>query len=566
MTWAYKKVGVGNMKKSIVIGIVILLLIVGGGLLFRFMSDKAEQTTKTPGVTAEAVKPVPLTVGPASGYVLGSTDFGSGPVPVFRIPLDTWGGYAALLLANGGAKPNKDSLFYKKGKFAVELVKVEGAKAQLDGYAAGKYHLLWSSMDSMPLLYDALKADKRLIPQVIGLFDWSNGGDGILVRKNIRSPKDLKGKKILTSGNTPFNFFLLWLLAQSDIKTSEVQMMYVGDGPAAAEVFRDDKTIDAWVTWEPFLADVLNPASPYYQEGSRVLINSRDANQLIADVYFTRLDLAREQGPLLASFVECMIEAESQFTKNPEPALRLVNSFFGLSGIAEARSLVSNVHLPNYTESRMFFDIENPINASKIFYLAQEYYKAVGSLAADASYEPESVLLTKFLEQLESNKVYKAQPNRVLNSFNKQAAFDIADLESQRVVLTGDFELYFDAQKIDFDLSSKRPEMVKNKELLASIIEQMQILGTTLVKLVGHLDTSKVEEFRSQGMQAFNEASSQAKLISKRRAEFVKKVLVEQYGADPERLITEGKGWDQPASSGDAARSRRVEVRFLSFE
>ena len=67
-----------------------------------------------------------------------------------------------------------------------------------------------------------------------------------------------------------------------------------------------------------------------------------------------------------------------------------------------------------------------------------------------------------------------------------------------------------------------------------------------MLKLVGHLDTAKVEEFRAKGNQAFIEASAQAKLVSKKRAEFVKKLLVDKYGIDADRIVTEGRGWDSP--------------------
>ena len=94
----------------------------------------------------------------------------------------------------------------------------------------------------------------------------------------------------------------------------------------------------------------------------------------------------------------------------------------------------------------------------------------------------------------------------------------------------------------------------------------MDVLGTTVVKLIGHLDTSKVEEFKAQGMQFYIEASAQAKLLSKKRAEFVKSILVDKYGCDADRIFTEGKGWDLPVDTQDQAKNRRVEVKFFSFE
>lgn len=557
------------MNKSVLVGVIVLVLIVGGAVGFKYLQDSGTIASLggNSSTKPEVVSPQPLKVAAAAGYTLPTVNLDGETVPLLRIPIDTWGGYAALFLANGGSVPNKASLFYEKGKFAVELVTVESAQAQLDGYAAGNFPVIWSGMDSLPVLYNAFKTDKRVVPQVFGIFDWSFGADGIMVRGDIRTPKDLKGKTILTSGNTPYNFFVLWLLAQSNISPSEVKFLYLPDGPAAAAAFKSDRSIDAWVTWAPFITDVTTKGNDSYVADARLLISSRDANQLIADVYVSRLDFSREHPEILAGFSQAMMEAAARFAENPEPAYGQMASFFKLpGGAAEARAMVSNVHIANYTESKMFFDIDNPINAAKIFFMSQEYQKAVGSIPADASWEAETVIYTKALEAAGATGAYDNQPNRIQNSFNKSASFDIADLESQRVVLTDDVKIFFDAQRVDFDLSEDRQEMRDNKKYLARIAEQMNILGTTVVKLVGHLDTSKVEEFKQQGNQAFIEASAQAKLVSKKRAEYVKKVLIADYGCDPERLITEGKGWELPVDVSDPAVNRRVEVRFLSFE
>lgn len=558
------------MNKSKVIGIVVIVLIIGGAVLFKVGSDQGwwkRLASGGDGPQPESVKGSGVDIGPVSGYALDSVDLGGEKVPVIRVPLDTWGGYAAIFAANGGSKPSKDSLFYKKGGFAVEFVHTEDAKEQLDGLAAGRFLVLWSSMDSLPLLHNALRTDRRAIPQVFGIFDWSTGGDGILVKEGIKSAKDLRGKTVMTSGNTPNNFFLLWLLAQSNISPSEVKLLYLPDGPAALKAFKSRADIDAWVTWSPFMEECTDSGSRSYVKGSRLLISSRDANQLIADIYFTRLDFAKDHPEMLTAFNEAMMEGVDLLETNPEPAFRAMAEFFELEGgTAEARSMLDKVHIANLPESRMFFDMENPINAYKIYYMAREYYKAAGALPATADLEAETVIWTKGLDDIARRGLFASQQNRILSSFNRQAAFDIADLEGQKVVLAQDVEIYFEAQRIEFDLDSTREEMRRNRALLEKITEQMNILGTTVVKLIGHLDTTKVEEFKAKGTQAFIEASSQAKLLSKKRAEYIKKLLVEKYKCDGTRIFTEGKGWEQPVDESDPDKNRRVEVRFLSFE
>ncbi len=553
------------MKKSLVAGILVLALVIGGGLAYRFVFQKSGSPGS--GSALSYAKVEPLRIAGIGGYSLASVDLGEGPVPLIRIPLDTWGGYAALFAANGGAKPSKDSAFYRNGKFAVELVSEESAQVQLEGYASGKYPIIWASMDSLPLLYDATRQDKRVIPQVLGLFDWSIGGDGILLKQGIKGAQDLKGRTILTSSNTPFSFFLLWYLAQNGISPFDIKVVYIDDGPKALETFRKSGEIAAWVTWNPFLRDVLDSKSASYVPGARLLISSRDANQLIADVYIVRRDLSQDRPEIMKAFVQSMIEGAATVQRDPASALAGMAQFYKLSGgAAEAKGMLEDVHLANLPESRMFFALDNPIGAQKIFLLSQEYNKALGILPQDASYEPERVIASSPLEAAAKSGRFADQKNEIATSFNRKSAFDIADLENQRVVMKNDIRLYFEAQRLDFDPKSSSEEVRQNLRLLDKVAEQMGFMGTTVVKLVGHLDTSRVQEYKAKGQQAYIEASAQAKLISKKRAEFVKKLMVERWHIEAERIVTEGRGWDSPISADDPDRNRRVEVQFLSLE
>ncbi|MCX7024872.1 MAG: OmpA family protein [Spirochaetes bacterium] len=561
------------MKKSFWIGMLILVVIIGAALAWRFLTPQG--AVATPGAVGAvpstdklpAARVEPLRIAGIGGYNLSSVDLGDGPVPLLRIPLDTWGGYAALFAANGGSAPNGSSVFYREYKFAVELVPEESAQGQMDGFAAGRYPVIWYSMDGLPILYDALKGDKRVVPQVIGIFDWSVGGDGIVVRDFVRKPQDLKGKTILTSSPAPYSFFLLWYLAQLDINPLEVKVVHVDDGPKALKTFKDNAGIAAWVTWTPFMTDVVDSASKDYIAGTRLLITSKDANQLIADVFVARNDFVREKPEIAKGLTVGILEGWDMIASNPAPAFAAMAAFYNLSGGAsEARGMLDEVHLANFPESKMFFDSGNPIGAHKLFYLSQEYYKLLGVLPNDAGYEADRVISVAGIVLAAKSGKFAGQKNTIQDSFNRDAALDINDLENQRTVLANDVKLYFEAQRLDFDVKSDSPEVRSNMRLLAKVAEQTKFLGTTMVKLVGHLDTTKVEEFRAKGAQAFVEASAQAKLISKRRAEFVKRVLVEQFGVEAERVLTEGRGWDQPIDAMDPSANRRVEVQFLSFE
>ncbi len=556
------------MKKVITALVIIILAgLLGFFIYLGVVKNKSSNNGSSNSDLRYSSKPDSLSITGFGGYKFDNIKIDGEDIPLIKIPLVTWGGYAALFAANGGIKPSKDSLFYKNGKFVVELIREEDSNVHLQNFANGNYPIIWSTMDMLPLILDTVKSDKRVIPQVFGVFDWSFGGDGIIVRDNIKTPKDLKGKRIVTSGNTPSNFFLLWLLAQSDLQPSDVIIQYVSDAVAAKDAYINDNKIDGCVTWSPFLYEIVDAKSKSFVPGSKLLITSKDANQLIADCYLTRNDFAKDHPEVIKNFSKSMMEGVDLFLQNKQKVYNDLASLYQLpDGATEASYMVMDVHIANYPENKMFFSLDNAISAYKIFFLSQEYYKISGSLPASASYDPETVINSKFLDEFDGANLFSHQVNTIKNSFNKDSSFNIADLESRNIVLAEDIEIYFDPQRTDFDFLSSSEEIVKNKEYLQKISYQMEVLGTTIVKLIGHLDTSKVEEFKSKGAQVYIEASAQAKLISKKRAEYVKKLLIDKYKADGERIITEGKGWDSPVDPLDQAKNRRVEIRFYSFE
>ena len=555
--------------KRIVIGLAILAVVIVGAVAYKTLARGAPGggnplagAIGSSGALTYA-KAEPLKVPPVGGFQLSTVDLGDGPVPLLTIPLDTWGGYAALFAANGGLPPSKDSLFYKKGRFGVQLVHVESATDQLAGYSSGKYPLIWASMDSLPLLYDALKADKRVAPKVLGLFDWSAGGDGILAKSWVKTPADLKGKTILTSSNTPYAFFLLWYLAQNGLTGNDVKVVWNDDGEKALKLFKQNSEIAAWVSWTPYITDCLDPKSPSYVPDTRLMISSKDANQLIADCYIARADFLQENPKMAQAFVEAMMESSQEISTKTYADMA---DFYKLAGAGDAKTMLDDVHVANYPENKMFFDEGNSIGAYKIFILAQEYYKQLGVIPQGSTYQPDRVLAPQILAAVDKAGLFKDQKNTVLNSFDTKSSLDLSDLESSKVVLTDNVVLYFDPNQSSFDVNSGRPEFRQNIALLDKVAEQTKFLSTTAIELVGNSDTSMQATYKAQGPQAFAEGAADLMILSKRRAEFVRSVLIDRYGLPPNRVLATGVGWDNPIDPVDQSKNRRVDVKFISLQ
>ena len=53
--------------------------------------------------------------------------------------------------------------------------------------------------------------------------------------------------------------------------------------------------------------------------------------------------------------------------------------------------------------------------------------------------------------------------------------------------------------------------------------------------------------------------------LSQKRADEIKRVLVEKHQVDAKRLEAVGRGWEEPAGT-DSAQNRRVEVQWFTLE
>ena len=83
------------------------------------------------------------------------------------------------------------------------------------------------------------------MPRVFQQVDWSNGGDGIVVRDTIKTMSDLRGKTIVLAQNSPSHFFVLNALINAGVQPAEVEFKFTQDAFQAAAAFNADKRLAA---------------------------------------------------------------------------------------------------------------------------------------------------------------------------------------------------------------------------------------------------------------------------------------------------------------------------------
>src|SRR3954464_12651309 len=160
-----------------------------------------------------------------------------------RFAINVWAGWSPIIYANNGFKPGKIWKAAGGKDFKVELVLIDEPIAMRDAYAAGNVHIGWATLDMIPLFLEGLRKDSRVMPRVYQQVDWSNGGDGIVVREAIKTMADLRGKTVVLAQNSPSHFFILNALINAGVQPSEVQFKFTQDAFQAAAAFNADKSI-----------------------------------------------------------------------------------------------------------------------------------------------------------------------------------------------------------------------------------------------------------------------------------------------------------------------------------
>src|SRR5687768_13741373 len=198
-----------------------------------------------------------------------------------KFALNVWAGWAPIILQNGGGAAGKMWTTPGGQPFKVELVLIDNPVSMRDAYAAGKVHIGWATLDMLPLFMDELKKDARIMPRVFQQVDFSNGGDGIVIRRSAaKDPKnptisDLRRKKVVLAQNSPSEYFLLNALVNGGVQPAEVEFVYTEDAFQAAAAFNGDKSLAACVSWAP---DIYNLSKI---EGNHMLVSTATANKLI---------------------------------------------------------------------------------------------------------------------------------------------------------------------------------------------------------------------------------------------------------------------------------------------
>jgi NitT/TauT family transport system substrate-binding protein len=159
-----------------------------------------------------------------------------------NIGISGWTGFAPLTLA-------KEAGIFAKNGLDVTIKKIPQASRHL-AIASGDIQCAATTVETW-VVWNASGIPTTQIFQL----DKSYGADGLAVRGNVNSIKELKGKTVAASapGTSPY-FLLAWFLKKNGLSPKDVTIVNMEPGPAAQAFIAGNN--DAAATYEPYLSAV----------------------------------------------------------------------------------------------------------------------------------------------------------------------------------------------------------------------------------------------------------------------------------------------------------------------
>ncbi|MCC6528401.1 MAG: OmpA family protein [Polyangiaceae bacterium] len=477
---------------------------------------------------------------------------------VVKFAINVWAGWAPILYANGGKGPGKVWKDAKGKEFKVEIILIDDPVNMGNTFAAGEVHVGWATVDMLPLVVQRLKADPRTMPRIYQQIDWSNGGDGIVVRDTIKDVAGLRGKVVVLAQNSPSHYFLLNVLLNAGVQPSEVNMKFTKDAFQAAAAFNADKEISGVVSWAP---DIYNLEKV---KGNKILMTTGTANKLIADVWFARADFARDNGDIIEGLVrgifDAMVELKDDAQK--QVAAKHMDDVYGLPP-GTGQSMLADAHWTNYAENRDFFlNQNNPTNFERTYDTAYLLYRAIR--VVDDKVPFDQLVDFGIIKKLGGEPKFADQKNEYEFKFTPAAAGGI-NVES--AILTKTVTINFSPNNFDPFFEREPAQGGKPAVLydpnVGNTIEE-------IAKLAGQFGAARIQiEGHTDGSMRGTAIDSLVRELSLNRANAVKQALVNKYKMNPNQFVVAGFGWDKPADPADPknhAKNRRVEVRVIPAE
>ncbi len=513
------------------------------------------------------------------------TDVGpvrGGPV---QVPLITWGADIATIYANGSSLSTASGSLFAAEGLSLRLAREDSFVRQVEAYVRGDSPYLRGTMGMISLAGEVLNRDPRTKPVVIYQLSWSEGGDALVVAAGIRQASDLRAKRIALQAYGPHVGYLAKILADAGLGLGDVTLKWLPDLTGTA-----DTPMAALQAGEVDAAMVVIPdalaltsggnvgtGAEDSVRGARILLSTKTANRIIADVYAVRSDYLESNRDQVQRFVAGLLkgqEALADLVKNKDAR----GDEYRRTMAAAAEILLDSPQAIPDTEG-LFADANLVgFKGNVDFFATPNYPRALGRIADElqTSLVGAGLLRAKSTlahanwdyEALKSGLRYADQVE-VPAFVPEQVASVVARRQQQGTLAEGtlfSFEVFFKPNQNDFAADLYR-------ESFDRVIDLASTYGGAVITVEGHSDPLGYLRQKKAGETdlVLGRIKQSAKNLSLSRAVAVRDSVMsyasgQGISLDPSQFAVVGHGIAKPATGacGEDPCAPKTEAEWLS--
>lgn len=488
------------------------------------------------------------------------------------VPIIAWGGDMPTIYANGNTEATSPGSPFAKKNLSVKLYREDRLAKQIEDFLSCKTPFLRGTLGMIAQASDVLNADPRTKPVVIYQLTWSEGGDVLVVKDGIKEPKDVAGKKIVLQAYGPHVDYLTTVLKSAGISLSDVTIQWVKDITAAdkasvdpAKAFREDPSVQAAFVISPDANALtsggkIGTGSEDSVKGAHVLLSTKTASRIIADVYVVRRDWFDANQDTVFAFVHALMlaqEASAKLISDKQPK-KAYDEFIKASAkmllgsadsTADAEGLWGDARFVGWKGNVQFLaDDSFPRNLAKLSAEASEALITLKLIAKPVSLTAGALDYAKLSEGIADTSGIEA------SRFSKDAVEKLVRERQQADKMAEgrlfSFEIRFQPNQQAFTADLYGTEFNR-------VIGLVSTYGGALLTIEGHADTLEYLKRKQAGGTAeeLSRMKQGAKNLTLQRANAVRDALLahaKQKGVtlDPNQFATVGNGFMKPNVPG----------------